>query len=609
MKTFTKPQGIFIGVVTLVFASMIANGLVYYLNGVNLTALFSHWQYNMIGKIIFDSAVRPEIKLTAYWSLFWGTVIALIFPVSLLIKINLTKKNLLHGDAQFASDRDIKNSPSITWGVENGKGVIVGKHKGKLLRYIAPDFISLGAGTRAGKGAAVVITNLMAWTGSAVVLDLKQECYNITSRYRQKVLGNKVYLFNPFSGKTQGFNPLYYVDLSTVEGSTDLMGVAEIIYPTDTVTGTEKHFNHAGQSLFIAYVKTLWFLINEAPHKLITYKIKKIFSIGTAMDLYYQVARQELIDFLGSRIEDIENAVVKNTAQDAHDKLSSFENLGDEAQGSVVGTFEKQLKLFSLPQFRQATDRNDFDFKQLRREKITLYLGILPKEIKIAPIILNLFFNTALKINLSENPDFDPSLKHSALFLMDEFPSIGAMGYVKDSAGYIAGYKLQLLTIFQNQSQLNEIYGYEGTKTLLANHSCKVNYAISEQADAERVSNELGFRTERSRSESKNRSKGILSKGESASEAKRPLMLPQELKTLGFDEEIIILKGEHPIKCKKAFYFNDGDFMEKLIVLSPTLKKAAEKLKKGHFPSKADLAQALFHHELEADNVNKVMTG
>nr|WP_323749930.1 type IV secretory system conjugative DNA transfer family protein [Rickettsia prowazekii] len=89
----------------------------------------------------------------------------------------------------------------------------------------------------------------------------------------------------------------------------------------------------------------------------------------------------------------------------------------------------------------------------------------------MASLILNLFFNCTIKINLSENADFKLELKYNLLMILDEFQAIGNIPYVKETVGYIAGYQLQLLTIFQNVSQLNEIYGMQGRKTLLSNHS------------------------------------------------------------------------------------------------------------------------------------------
>ncbi len=73
-------------------------------------------------------------------------------------------------------------------------------------------------------------------------------------------------------------------------------------------------------------------------------------------------------------------------------------------------------------------------------------------------------------------------------------------------------------------------------------------------------------------------------------------MLPQELKLMPFAEEILLINGEHPIKCQKALYFNDPYFMNKLIALSPTLQAIAAKSTK--LPSKEQLAIALNNEEL-----------
>ena len=465
-----------------------------------------------------------------------------------------------------------------------------------MLRYIKPDFVSLGAGTRAGKGAGVVIPNLLEWQDSVIILDIKQECFNITSKYRQDVLKQKVFLFNPFSFETHKFNPFHYINLNEIYGSTDLMSTAEIIYPTDSVKGAERHFNNAAQSLFIALSKTLWILLESNFIFLQKYNIVKLFSIGNLLVLYNSVLMNDLIELLEENIKLQKLSGLQiQLALDALAKIRSFMLLGDEGKATVISTFEKQLKLFALPVIKNATDDNSFDFRDLRRKKITIYLSIEPKNLKIASLILNLFFNCAIKINLAENPDFIPELQYSLLLILDEFPAIGNISYVKEAAGYIAGYKIQLLTIFQNVSQLNEIYGDQGRKTLLANHSCKIVFAPNEQDDAEYFSREIAYITTRSHSKSRNDNKASVSHSRSESEAKRPLMLPQELKQLNFEEEIVLLGGENPIKCEKALYFNDQFFMDKLILLSSTLQDCANK---GKLPSKEKLTLALSQGEL-----------
>ncbi|HGE8713263.1 TPA: type IV secretory system conjugative DNA transfer family protein, partial [Salmonella enterica subsp. enterica] len=114
----------------------------------------------------------------------------------------------------------------------NDTDILVGAYKGKYLWYTAPDFVSLGAGTRAGKGAAIGIPNLLVRKHSLIALDPKQELWKITSKVREILLGNKVYLLDPFNSKTHQFNPLFYIDLKAESGAKDLLKLIEILFPS-----------------------------------------------------------------------------------------------------------------------------------------------------------------------------------------------------------------------------------------------------------------------------------------------------------------------------------------------------------------------------------------
>lgn len=608
MKLFNKPQSIFIGIIVVALSTLIASLAIYYLNGVKVKNIFSRWEYGMLWRVLVDSSVRGDIRLTAVKSLGIGLGVAMTLPALLLVKLNSDSKQSLYGDAKFASDADIRKSRSVTWGDASKGGVIIGKYKGKLLRYTQPDFISMGAGTRAGKGAGIVIPNLLDWWMSMLILDPKQECYNITSLYRQKVLGHKVYLFDPFSRKTHGFNALFYVDLNEPTGMTDLLGLAETIYQTGGLEGAEKHFNSEAQKIFCAYAQLLWFLIRYMPDDLKTYEVRKCFSIGTVLELYNQLPAETIVNTRDEYLELCDNEHIRFMVIDACNKIKAYFELGDDPKASVAGTFTGKLNLFTLPLFRDATDRNDFDLRDMRKEKMTVYLGIMATEVDIANNLLNLFFNFAIKVNMRENPDFVPDIKYDVLNLLDEFPAIGAMPYIKKASGFIAGYRLKLLTIYQNLSQLNEIYGIEGAKSLMANHPCKIIYAVNEKEDADKFSAQLGYQTLKAKSQSKNNaSKGGTSRGESESDSSRALVLPQELGTLDFDQQFILLKGENPIKCNKAFYFNDHYFMDKLVSISPKLEAEVKRLNKGIATGKPGLKYPpkevmLSFGELEAVN-------
>ena len=78
----------------------------------------------------------------------------------------------------------------------------------------------MAAPTRQGKGAGVVIPNLLNYPDSVVVLDIKLENYQLTSLFRQ-IHGQKVFLFNPFAedGRTHRWNPMDAIGATRIFGS------------------------------------------------------------------------------------------------------------------------------------------------------------------------------------------------------------------------------------------------------------------------------------------------------------------------------------------------------------------------------------------------------
>ena len=126
--------------------------------------------------------------------------------------------------------------------------------------------MALGAPTRSGKGVGIVIPNLLHWEESAVVQDIKQECFDYTSKYRKEKLGQEVYLFNPFSARTHRYNPFTYIDmLDDEKADSQLMDLANIIYPSDD--GKECVLGIAGtKSLYRALLSLQRFSLYRRGH-------------------------------------------------------------------------------------------------------------------------------------------------------------------------------------------------------------------------------------------------------------------------------------------------------------------------------------------------------
>lgn len=627
LKMPDKGQWAFIVVVMALVTWYAATVLVYFYNHYSVKFLFKRYDPGVLWKILSQGTWGTDLFNTALLALLTGVAVSLVVPVLVIYTLNQQKQSLF-GDAKFASDRDIKKSSQVVLYHPKidavkllekkefdkkvaKRGVLIGKYKGKYLWYLADDFISLGAGTRAGKGAAIGIPNLLTWEDSIIILDPKQERMKITSKVREMLLGQKVYLLDPFNKKTDGFNPFYYIDLEDDSGAKDLLKLVEILFPSYGHEDAGSHFNNQAGLYFQGLTKLLYFFINYKPEWLKKYNIKTVFCIASVVDLYGAINTEEVLgvkeNFLSVNMTDN----MRFHLEDAFVKIKKYSEKDDKDKSNTDSSFTKKMSLFYLPSVRACTSFNSFDLRHLRRKKMSIYVGINADDLSLSYDFLNLFFNYVIEITLRENPDFDPTLTHTCLMLMDEFPAIGRMEAIKRGSGYIAGFNLRLLTIYQNISQLREIYGLEGAKTLMSGHPCRIIYAVSEQDDANEVSEKLGYITTKSKGESKSSSR-TSTKSESESEAKRALVLPQELGTLKFSEEFIILKGENPIKCEKALYFTDAFFMDKLLLVSPKLTQKVMMLNKKktvdgvigvdglNYPSKVAM---LSLGELESDRI------
>ena len=100
----------------------------------------------------------------------------------------------------------------------------------------------------------------------------------------------------------------------------------------------------------------------------------------------------------------------------------------------------------------------------------------------------------------------------------------------------------------------------------------QILFAPREQKDANAYSEMLGTRTERSRTTS--RSNGMFGARSGASESfsdqRRALMLPQEIKELDRDKEIILLENTRPILADRICYWRDRAFTSRLMA-APTV--------------------------------------
>lgn len=249
------------------------------------------------------------------------------------------------------------------------------------------------------------------------------------------------------------------------------------------------------------------------------------------------------------------------------DALSRFLGTSDNTLSSIMASFNVPLTLWASPIFDAATSANDFDLRDVRKRRMSIYLGIPANKLAEAELILNLFFTQLINLNTEDVLGSKPDLKYQCLLLMDEFAAPGRIAVIDKSNAYMAGYGMRLLTIIQSPGQLEaeprKGYGKESARTLITNHACQILYTPREQRDADEYSAMLGTYTFRATSKSRQLA-GRAGSSESVSDQRRPLMLPQELKELSQRQQIINLENTKPILCTKIAYYEDDVFLARL---------------------------------------------
>ncbi len=461
--------------------------------------------------------------------------------VGLLIK---PVSRSIHGDARFATLRE-----AIRAGLFGDVGIILGRWGRRYLilgRQLAAIII---APPRSGKGAGLVQPNALSWTGSLIVNDVRRECYRITAGYRS--LFSKVYLFDPLSpkGVTAQWNPIstHYVPDDPPLRVSALQKIANQLSP-DPATG-DPFWPASCRDLFLG----LGLYVIETP------------SLPRTMgEMVRQIMHGE-----DDSVSDHWRQII-NDRDEAGQPLSStckrmlydFIALSPQTQSSVRKTFTAKLQLWTNPLIDAATSQDSFDFHDLRRKRLSIYLGVNPGDLGRLSLLMNLFFTQMLDANMDTMPDDDPTIKYELLPIMDEFAALGRMPIIENSIQLMGGYGIRPLLIAHSIPQLRSVYGPDHTKNIIACCGARVVYAPNDSDYATDISRELGTFTADSISNSRP-ARGMESGTITRSKIARSLLNPQEVRMMGINNEIVFIEHCPPIFCRKIWYWQRLVFLRR----------------------------------------------
>lgn len=420
------------------------------------------------------------------------------------------------------------------------QSILIGKKYGAPLYSNGFEHVLVFAPTGSGKTRSIGIPNLFHYPYSVVCNDVKLTMFNTTSGYRETVLGHRCYCWAPASSdrKTHRYNPLSLISEDKAQRLTDIQRIAHILIPDSKKS--DPIWQQASRKLF--KIAVLYLL--DTPDRPTT--------LGEMNRLVKQAGFDE---WLASVLEE-----TTHLDPEFYRNGYSYLNNHEKTRSSILETFSGHFELFDDPMIDAATSASDFDLTQLRREKITIYVGFTDDDMERLSPLLTLFWQQLISVMITRVPD-PVDEPYPLLCLIDEFSSLGRIERLRRSLKLLREYRVRCVLIMQYIAQTYEQYSHDEAKAF-TNIKTKIAFATEDLNDAEYVSKLLGTRTVRvTGSSSSTQSQGY-SQSQSTHYQAVPLLRPDEVMRLPSNQVLIIRTGHAPVKARQLIWYTTASMKD-----------------------------------------------
>lgn len=453
-----------------------------------------------------------------------------------------------YGSARWAEREEIAGA-----GLLNPAGVFLGclpGGDGGYLRHDGPEHVMASAPPRSGKGVGLVVPTLLSWPDSAVVHDIKGENWALTAGWRS--LFSHCLLFNPTDARSAAYNPLLEVRRGMHEVR-DVQNIADILVDPEGVLERRDHWEKTSHALLVGAILHVLYACEDK-----TLRGVANFLSDPAYPFEAALHRMMTTDHLGEAV----HPVVASAAREVLNK-------SDNERSGVLSTAMSFLGLYRDPTVAAVTARCDWRIADLisARHPVSLYLVVPPSDISRTKPLIRLILNQVGR-RLTESLDGSDGVerRHKLLLMLDEFPALGRLDFFETALAFMAGYGLRAFLIAQSLNQIDKAYG--PNNAILDNCHVRIAFATNDERTARRISDSLGTATElrAQRNYAGHRLAPWLGHlMVSRQETARPLLTPGEVMQLPPDDAVVMVSGHPPIRARKLRYFQDLNFIERVL--------------------------------------------
>ena len=230
-------------------------------------------------------------------------------------------------------------------------------------------------------------------------------------------------------------------------------------------------------------------------------------------------------------------------------------NSAEQAMASVLSTVLSRLNSFLDSEMEQILCfETAIDAEKFCNEKSALFI-VLPEEDLTKYFMVSLMIQQLYREILAVADENGGKLKNRVMFYCDELGTLPAIESLELIFSASRSRRLAMVPIIQSFGQLEKNYGKEGSEIIVDNCQDTIfgGFATNSQT-AEVLSKALGSRTVMSGSVSR----GKNDPSQSLQMMERPLMTPDELKSIPKGNFVVMKTGTHPMRTKLRLFLDWG---------------------------------------------------
>src|SRR5450755_1576603 len=487
--------------------------------------------------LLLSAKVSNPVTQTTTWVLF-----ALMGTACLVARIHINlPRRTTYGSSHYATWREtwpfsrrrqrrVKKTRRRTTpqSVSPESRFVIGKYRWQTIALTEKqqeEQVMITGPNGSGKSSQLLIPSLLCEQGSRslFIADLKNELFSVTAGTVAR--SHQVWLLAPTRlGESHGYNPL-----------------AHIRSAADANLFARCWVKNTGESKEPYWASNAQLLITAAVLHLRTAEPNAPFS--------------RLNELLTEQpFEELEELLSKSPSVAARKKAGTFlDNMkrNERLIGSIMTDIGNRFQIFDGEGVTEVTATNEIDFEVMIDVPTALYLSIPRSETELHQPLLACFTTQMFR-----SWERRGVLPRGIACYLDEFANLG---YIPKFESFISTARylhVALLIAIQSASQLDDVYGKDAAKTIKNNANTHIVFPGVGLEETKYYSERIGEATVQT--ESTTQREEASGRSSTQSETKRPLMTPDEIRTMPKRAVLVVPSSSAPMRVRTKPYFEDG---------------------------------------------------